>query len=115
MSTNNLTYNDRLAGLVHAGMSAVEAAVSAMERGGFSDEQVEIAYVNLWDTLLAALIEHADCDHADLLGIVAGTLQMRVPVPTVCVPTVCVPAVKVPVVGVVGPDGSVSWNSAAQP
>lgn len=104
------TYSDRLNALTQAAIDAVEMTVRAMEQRGFSDEHVEIAYVNLWDALLNALITNADCDHADLLGIVAGTLQMRV-----AVPVVYVPAARVPVVGVIGPDGNVSWNSGAQP
>ncbi len=78
--TNQPTYRSRLAALASAAADAVEAAYNAID---FTTDGDEIAYVNLWDALLNALIVHADCDHAELLGVVAGTLQMRLPVPIV--------------------------------
>ena len=103
--TNNQTYADRLAALAAAAADAVEASFYTAERCGYTPDCAEIAYVNLWDALLNALITHADCDHAELLAIVAGTLQMRAPIPVVTVGPV-------PIWGVVE-DGRVNWNSSA--
>lgn len=96
---NQPTYAARLSALSQAAEDAQDAAAEFVMHGDARtfEEAAEIAYVNLWDALLNALIANADCDHAELLGIVAGTLQMRIPI-----------------VGTVsGSDARVSWNAGA--
>ena len=93
--TETETYSDRLAALRMAITGALSDAQFTVAHAYQPGEDAAVtAYTNLWADLLNALIAHADCDHPELLGIVAGTLQMRVPI-----------------VGTVsGPDSAVSWN-----
>ena len=102
---NQPTYAARLSALSQAVEDAQDAAAGFVMHGDARtfEEAGEVAYVNLWDALLNALITHADCDHAELLAVVAGTLQMRAPMPVVTVGPV-------PIWGVVE-DGRVNWNS----
>jgi len=95
---SNQTYSDRLAALRMAISGALsDAQFTVAHAYQPSEEAAVTAYTNLWADLLNALIANADCDHAELLGIVAGTLQMRIPI-----------------VGTVsGSDARVSWNAGA--
>jgi len=93
--SNEQTYTERLAALRRATQVALSDAQYVSNRPGeCADDAATTAYTNLWADLLNALIAHADCDHAELLGIMAGVLQMRVPI-----------------VGVVEADGRVSWDN----
>jgi len=93
-----MTYIDRLFALRVATSTALSDAQHTMRCAAAAcanDEgAAKQAYGELWEDLLGALADNADCDQADL-GIVAGTLDRSVPI-----------------VGTVsGPDARVSWNS----
>ena len=97
MTSNQLTYTDRLAALRRALATALSDAQHTLAAGHYAtpEEGAELCYVNLWDATRHALVKHADCDLSELLDIIANDLHV-------------VPSV--PIVGTVE-HGRVIWNS----
>ena len=111
--SNQETYTDRLWSLRHDVAIALSDAQYAGNHldGGSEEDAAVTAYTNLWADLLNALIANADCDHVELQEVVAGRLAMHASW-AAPVEFVEVGGERVPVVGIVGPDGNVSWNGS---
>lgn len=82
---NQLTYTDRLAGLRRALSVALSDAQHTVARGycDTPEEGVELAFVNLWDATVQAIIDHTDAEPCEVLSMIAGTMEMRGTVPMV--------------------------------
>lgn len=77
---NQPTYTDRLSALRRALATALSDAQHTLAAGHYAtpEEGAELCYVNLWDATVQALIAHTDAEPADLLSMIAGTLEMQV-------------------------------------
>ena len=76
------SYTDRLAGLRRALSVALSDAQHTVAFGWIEndderEERAELAFVNLWDAAVTAIIDHTDAEPCEVLAMIAGTMEMR--------------------------------------
>lgn len=77
------SYQDRLSALRRALATALSDAQHTVARGycDTPEEGAELAFVNLWDATVTAIIDHTDAEPCEVLSMIAGTMEMRGTVP----------------------------------